>query len=254
MADKTFDLGDYVQVNQRIAILYELYPQARLVTDKVKVLTAPDGKQRVMVKALAYRTPDDAHPAVGYSWMELPGTSTFTKGSELENTETSAWGRAIAALGILIDRSIASDQEVKSKTQDPAPAKPPAIETVEGGLIGVASIGTSAPVDANLRQDETEGSNVGFVIGEGKAKVQVVAYGMLAEAVLPLIPGLVGQRVQVYGPVTQETMRVGNFDKHFQRVHLERIVTPDWVLPRPEAVSDALFDMDLVDAQTAGAR
>jgi hypothetical protein len=59
MPDKKFELGDYVEVKDRIKLFYELYAQGRLVTSKVKVLTAPDGSQRVMVTAKAYRNPDD---------------------------------------------------------------------------------------------------------------------------------------------------------------------------------------------------
>ena len=101
-------LADYVTVPERIKLFYELFGQGRLVTGEVRVSTEPDGKPRVMVQGLAYRTPDDPLPGVGWSWMELPGTTSFTRGSELENTETSAWGRAIGAVGIGIAKSIAS--------------------------------------------------------------------------------------------------------------------------------------------------
>src|ERR1051326_7570968 len=113
---RNFDLGDYVEVKDRIKTFYELYGQGRLVAQPAQALTAPDGKQRVVVRALAYRSPDDPYPAVGQSWMELPGTTPYTRGSELENTETSAIGRAIGFLGILIDKSIASGNEVRAKS------------------------------------------------------------------------------------------------------------------------------------------
>ena len=94
----------------------------------------PDGTPRVWVKALAYRSPDDAHPGVGWSWMVLPGSTPYTRGSELENTETSAWGRAIGALGIGIDKSIASGDEVKSKEGE-SDRKEPITRTEDGGLV-----------------------------------------------------------------------------------------------------------------------
>jgi hypothetical protein len=43
----------------------------------------------------------------------VPGTTPFTRGSEIQNLETSAWGRAIGALGIGIDASIATLDEVQ---------------------------------------------------------------------------------------------------------------------------------------------
>src|SRR5512146_31460 len=111
-------LADYVTVPERIKLFYEMYGKGRLVTGEVRVELGPDGKARVIVQAAAYRDPDDKLPGIGWSWMELPGTSNFTRGSELENTETSAWGRAIAALGILVDRSIASVNEIETKKSD----------------------------------------------------------------------------------------------------------------------------------------
>src|SRR5262245_10982025 len=103
-------LADYVEVKDRIALFYQQHPDGRLVTAEVRFPEPMDDMPRVAVKALAYRTADDPHPGVGWSWMVLPGMTPYTKGSELENTETSAWGRAIGALGIGIDKSIASAQ------------------------------------------------------------------------------------------------------------------------------------------------
>ena len=40
MSDKTFDLGDYVEVKDRIRIFYELYPAGRLVTEEVTITSA----------------------------------------------------------------------------------------------------------------------------------------------------------------------------------------------------------------------
>ena len=70
---------------------------------------------RVTVKAYAYRTPEDARPGIGHSSLEIPGRTPYTKGSEIENCETSAWGRAIAALGFEVKRGISSAEEVRNK-------------------------------------------------------------------------------------------------------------------------------------------
>jgi hypothetical protein len=126
MPDKPkVDLGDYTEVKDRIALFYERYAQGRLVTEEVRATREPDDVPRIWVKAAAYRSPDDPHPAVGWSWMVLPGSTNFTRGSELENTETSAWGRAIGSLGILIERSIATSNEIESKAQPVAPRPAP---------------------------------------------------------------------------------------------------------------------------------
>ncbi len=72
-----------------------------------------EGKKWVIGRAYAYRTPDDQRPGIGTAWEIVPGTTPFTRGSEIQNLETSAWGRAIGALGIGIDASIATLDEIQ---------------------------------------------------------------------------------------------------------------------------------------------
>ena len=227
------DLSGYVDVKTRIRMFLEKYPDGRLVTDRVEIWQDVE-PPRVVVKALAYRAPDDPLPAVGWSWLILPGTSNFTRGSEIENCETSAWGRAIGALGIGIDASIASSDEVAGKQND-APKPEPSVRESEGGLIGVASLG-KPPVDGELRETP-EGWALGFVLGEGRERVQIVARGDLAEALAVVLPTFMGQRVQCYGPVTQESMVVKGRDVKFLRMALVQIKTDEWTLPaRPDTI------------------
>lgn len=110
--------GDnYVEVKERVQEFYAVYPTGAVVTDAVIPIAKGeiDDMPRIMVRALAYRTPEDPHPGVGTSWMVLPGKTPYTNGSEVENCETSAWGRAIGAVGIKIDRGIATAQEIRAK-------------------------------------------------------------------------------------------------------------------------------------------
>jgi hypothetical protein len=275
MPDKKFDLGDYIEVKDRIAILYELYPQGRLVTDEVTILTAPDDRQRVMVKALAYRTPDDPHPGVGFSWMELPGTTSYTKGSELENTETSAWGRAIASLGILIDRSIASAQEVANKAGgEKVPEKVAVGETLEilGNLrkSGIVVKGTSARYGCEFFMGPS-GHVLGFKLKlDGDKDIpQVLCDGEIGEALFLATGGdsasLIGQKVSVRGRL--HAVRVEKRRPYYRLVVTE-ITTDDWHIPAPldvapetsaeppEAESAPLWDADesaRIDAAEAAA-
>lgn len=232
--DKKFELGDYVEVKDRIKLFYELYGQGRLVTSKVKMLTAPDGKQRVMVQAKAYRNPDDRLPGIGTSWMDLPGTTSFTRGSEVENAETSAWGRAIGSLGILIDRSIATQNEIDNKADDKMPAAPRPLKEVKPHDPGKSLIGT-----AELGK---EGSGVDFTVGEdgrlsfrltqGKTSYKVVAFGDLAAALALVRDDVLGLRVKVWGTMEQEAfVRPHKETVWFPVVHLSRIETPDFTLP-----------------------
>jgi hypothetical protein len=70
----------------------------------------------VVVVAAAYREPGDTCPGVGMAWEVFPGRTPYTRGSELMNAETSAWGRAIIALGAAdAKRGIASQEEVRNR-------------------------------------------------------------------------------------------------------------------------------------------
>jgi hypothetical protein len=105
-----FDMSDYVPVNERIEAFIKAYPEGSIQSEIVELTGA-----RVTVKAYAYRTPDDPRPGTGHSSLEIPGSTPYTRGSEIENAETSAWGRAIAALGFEVKRGIASSEEVRNK-------------------------------------------------------------------------------------------------------------------------------------------
>lgn len=114
MAKDTFS-DDYQTVADRIRIFREKYPSGSLrpadVSNPLTVVSVA-GKEYVAVVAAAYRTPDDPAPGVGMAWEEVPGTSEYTRGSELMNAETSAWGRAIIAVLAADSRKIASAEEV----------------------------------------------------------------------------------------------------------------------------------------------
>lgn len=103
-------MANYVEVADRIQAFYEKYPEGSLQSE-IYHLDA----EIVVMKAWAYRTPDDPRPGMGWSSMLIPGATPYTKGSEIENTETSAWGRAIAALGFEVRRGIASRDEIANK-------------------------------------------------------------------------------------------------------------------------------------------
>jgi hypothetical protein len=105
-----FKMDDYVPVNERIGAFKTEHPEGSLQS---KIVELTEG--RVTVMAMAYRTPDDPRPGVGHSSLEIPGSTPFTRGSEIENAETSAWGRAIAALGFEVKRGVSSAEEVRNK-------------------------------------------------------------------------------------------------------------------------------------------
>jgi hypothetical protein len=105
------DLSDYIEVAERIEHFRALWPQGTLRGDWRMVQV---GDQHLIAyRAEAYRTADDTAPGVGCAWELVPGRTPFTRGSELQNAETSAWGRAIIAVGASdAKRGIASREEV----------------------------------------------------------------------------------------------------------------------------------------------
>lgn len=113
------DLTDYVPVAERIAQFAQLHPNGSLSRlDRMGQLVPIElyqlaGQDWLVITAFAYRDPEDLCPGVGTAWERVPGTTPYTKGSEVQNAETSAWGRAIvAALSGDTSRSIASRDEV----------------------------------------------------------------------------------------------------------------------------------------------
>ena len=107
-----FNIGDYVDVKERLALFYQQYPDGSI--QFVFMGTLESNPEMIWGIATAYRTPDDARPGVGTAAELAQGKTTFTRGSELMNLETSAWGRAIASLGIGLGKSMATRQEVEA--------------------------------------------------------------------------------------------------------------------------------------------
>ena len=100
------DLENYVDVAERLQKFHERYPEGSLQGDYI---IEPVAEQLMLIYcAKAYRHPADPRPGIGYAWEPIPGLTPYTRGSELMVGETTAWGRALAALGFEVHRGIAS--------------------------------------------------------------------------------------------------------------------------------------------------
>lgn len=98
---------DYIPVNERVKAFRMLYPEGTIMTE---LISASDGI--VIVKASVHGD-DGGLKATAYA-KEVEGSSNINRFSALENCETSAVGRALGFLGIGIDTSIASYEEVSN--------------------------------------------------------------------------------------------------------------------------------------------
>lgn len=119
---------DYIPVPVRIQQFYARWPEGSIqplwLDQPYRVLGEGETKWLVY-GAAAYRYPDDPRPGVGLAWEQVPGRTPYTRGSELQNAETSAWGRALAALGFVTSKSVASAEEVRSASQSRTSADKP---------------------------------------------------------------------------------------------------------------------------------
>ena len=105
-----YDLSQYVDAKTRILLFYRKYPDGVLRFEFKGV--CEHNPEMIWGIAYAYKTPEDPLPATGTAAELAIGRTTFTKFSELQNLETSAWARAVGALGIGLENGIATAQEI----------------------------------------------------------------------------------------------------------------------------------------------
>ena len=128
---------DYIEVKDRIIEFYDRFPDGSLQGEWTPAEVG--GETLIVYTARAYRTPTDERPGVGHASEPFPGKTNFTRGSELANAETSAWGRAISSLGIAAHRGIASAQDVRaSQARASTGGEQPGVEPSASGGRGQA--------------------------------------------------------------------------------------------------------------------
>jgi hypothetical protein len=127
-------LENYVPVAERLEKFRNEHPLWALVGE----ITVDDG-QRVVIRA-TIADENERVVATGHA-EEVRGSSPVNRTSAVENAETSAWGRALAALGYDVKRGIASREEVQNaqsrerdgRTAQPRQPRPPAEEPAPAG-------------------------------------------------------------------------------------------------------------------------
>lgn len=138
--------ADYIDVATRIAAIRgeadRQYPDGSfqpLSHDEPYRLVQVGDVTFLAYVAAFYRTPDDPRPGVGAAWEQVPGRTTFTRGSELQNAETSAWGRAlVAALAADTKRGINSAEEVRNRQAEQSFGDDP-LHAMRNKLLAVAT-------------------------------------------------------------------------------------------------------------------
>jgi hypothetical protein len=109
------DLSDYALVADRITLFYQRYPAGRIVTE-----LHSRTEREVTFRALVYRGPADVHPAATGWASEREGDGEINRVACLENTETSAVGRALANLGFTASSRRPSREEMEKAARQRA--------------------------------------------------------------------------------------------------------------------------------------
>ena len=140
---KTTDIKgkEYAEVNQRIKVFRMLFPNGCI---KTNILSLENG-----VVTMVAEIYDENKNLLATGTAQEKETSSFiNKTSFIENCETSAVGRALGMVGIGIETSVASYEEVTNAiaNQDKPSAQK---KSAKGGT-------TTSPKDENLAEKPTE--------------------------------------------------------------------------------------------------
>lgn len=133
-----FDVTRYATVAERIRLFYSAHPLGRIETQLIE-----HTEREIVFKAVVFRGPNDKYAAATGWASERVGDGEINAVACLENTETSAVGRALANLGFTASRERASAEEMAKASRARARLK------VEPAPIGTTSAagGVSAPAE-----------------------------------------------------------------------------------------------------------
>jgi hypothetical protein len=109
------DLSAYALVADRITLFYQRFPEGRIVTE-----LHSRSEREVTFRALVFRGPADVEPAATGWASEREGDGQINEVACLENTETSAVGRALANLGFTASSRRPSREEMEKAARERA--------------------------------------------------------------------------------------------------------------------------------------
>ena len=167
----------YVQVNERIKYFREHYKGWSLTSEFVELT-----ENRCVIRGIVCNE-EGREIADGYG-EETKGSTYINKTSFVENCQTSAWGRALGNLGIGLETSIASADEVKNAmAQDNS--KPKTKEKLNGSkyqamivAIGEGKIDVVEKRMANYKLSKKQEKELHRLINEAK-KVEGIGEGKI---------------------------------------------------------------------------
>lgn len=102
---------EYAEVNQRIKAFRMVFPDGFIKTELLSI----EGGVAIFRARVGYYGMDDKEVVLGTGTAyEKEGSTFINKTSYIENCETSAVGRALGMLGLGVDTSVASAEEVQN--------------------------------------------------------------------------------------------------------------------------------------------
>jgi len=189
---------DYVDVAARLEEMRKRFPDLTMSQVKMEFVYVAD-KDWVVYTAAAYRTPDDIQPGIGTAWEPIPGPTSFTKDSEVQNAETAAWGRALIAIGASTKNGIASHEEVTNR-QGPRESSGP--ENAQRGT-------------QTLQSEQQEGD--AYTHGDGNSDFDIILETAVLDSANDFMQSLASQ-IRVKGTLTDKQIASG-VPKAYKIVH-----------------------------------
>ena len=107
--------GEYAPVADRITLFYARYPTGRILTRLIA-----QTEREITVQAYVFRSTAEAHPSATGLASERVGDGDVNTVACLENTETSAIGRALANLGLTASSNRPSREEIAKANRERA--------------------------------------------------------------------------------------------------------------------------------------
>ena len=110
-----FDVGEYAPVADRITLFYARFPTGRIITRLVSRT-----EHEITVQAYVFRSVEEERPSATGLASERIGDGDVNTVACLENTETSAIGRALANLGLTASAQRPSREEMLKANRERA--------------------------------------------------------------------------------------------------------------------------------------
>jgi hypothetical protein len=110
-----FDVGEYAPVADRITLFYARFPTGRITTRLISRT-----EHEITVQAFVFRSVEEQRPSATGLASERIGDGDVNTVACLENTETSAIGRALANLGLTASAQRASREEMVKANRERA--------------------------------------------------------------------------------------------------------------------------------------